>query len=67
MGTLLDAYIVERGPDGTGEMTRRRFTASIDLFTEFVSYQLVARLMDAERLQLRSPSQSRHPAASSSP
>ena len=67
VGTLLDAYAVERGPDGTGEMTRRRYTASIDLFAEFVSFQLVARLMDAERLQLRSPSQSRHRAAASSP
>jgi len=62
VAALLDAYAVERGPDGTGEMTRRRFTASIDLYTEFVSYQLTARLMDAERLQLRSP-QRRGPAS----
>jgi len=67
VAALLDAYVVERGPDGTGEMTRRRFTASIDLYTEFVSYQLTARLMDAERLQMRSPMNRRHGAASSSP
>ena len=66
VATLLDHYIVERGPDGTGEMTRRRYTASIDLYTEFVSHQLTARLMDAERLQLRSPNR-RFDAASSSP
>ncbi len=67
VAALLDAYVVERGPDGTSEMTRRRFTASIDLYTEFVSYQLTARLMDAERLQIRSPQNRRHQAATSSP
>ena len=55
VATLLEAYAVERGPDGTSEMTRRRYRSSIDLYTEFVSYQLTARLLDAERLRLRSP------------
>ncbi len=67
VGVLLDAYIVARGPDGSGAMTRRRFTASIDLYTEFVSYQLTTRLMDAERLHLRSPQNRRLGAASSLP
>ena len=64
---LLEAYAVERGPDGTSEMTRRRYRISIDLYTEFVSYQLTSRLIDAERLRLRSPYNRRSDAASSSP
>ena len=52
---LLTAYAVERGPDGTGEMTRRRYRGSIDLFTEFVGFQLTERLMDAERRRRRDP------------
>lgn len=52
---LLSAYAVERGPDGTGEMTLRRHLISIDLYSEFVSYQLTSRLLDAERVRLRQP------------
>lgn len=52
---LLKAYTVERGPDGTGEMTLRRHLISIDLYSEFVSYQLTTRLLDAERVRLRQP------------
>lgn len=52
---LLVAYAAERGPDHGGEMTQRRYRISIDLYSEFVSYQLTARLMDAERLRLRRP------------
>ncbi len=52
---LLEAYVVERGPDGTGEMTRRRHLISIDLYSEFVTHRLVAQLLDAERLRLRQP------------
>lgn len=52
---LLAAYTVERGPDGTGEMTLRRHLISIDLYSEFVSYQLTSRMLDAERVRLRQP------------
>lgn len=52
---LLDAFAMERGPDGTSEMTRRRYRISMDLYSEFVSYQLAARLIDAERLRLKRP------------
>jgi hypothetical protein len=55
VGDLLDTYANERGPDGTSTMTRRRYRISIDLYSEFVSYQLVERLMEAERLRLRRP------------
>ena len=52
---LVDAYVAERGPDVSGEMTRRRHLISIDLYSEFVSHRLVAQLLDAERLRLRQP------------
>ena len=52
---LLDAYANRRGPDGTSEMTRRRYRISIDLYSEFVSYQLTERLMRAEQLRLGRP------------
>ena len=52
---LLQAYVVERGPDGTGEMTRRRHLISIDLYSEFVSHRLIQQLLDAERLRLQQP------------
>ena len=52
---LLDAYANQRGPDGTSEMTRRRYRISIDLYSEFVSYQLTERLMRAEQLRLDRP------------
>ena len=64
---LLDAYVVERGPDGTGEMTRRRHLISIDLYSEFVSHRLTQQLLDAERLRLRRPNPTNTQAAPTAP
>ncbi|MEM6460198.1 MAG: hypothetical protein AAF710_12490 [Planctomycetota bacterium] len=52
---LLAAYVAERKPASDPELALRRHTLSIDLYTEFVSYQLTARLLDAERYRLRRP------------
>ncbi|MEO1238000.1 MAG: hypothetical protein AAFX76_14545, partial [Planctomycetota bacterium] len=52
---LLTAYLAERNRDEDLELAIRRHTLSIDLFSEFVSYQLTTKLLDAERLRVRRP------------
>jgi len=55
---LLKAYVAERKPDATLELALRRHTLSIDLYSEFVSTQVVTQLLEAERLRLRRPNPS---------
>ncbi|MEM1110256.1 MAG: hypothetical protein AAGH99_16345 [Planctomycetota bacterium] len=55
---LLEAYVAERQPDQTLELALRRHTLSIDLYSEFVSNQVVTNLLEAERLRLRRPNAS---------
>lgn len=51
--TQLQRYAVRRGPDEPrGEDAWRRFRLSMDLYTEFVSYQVSSRLLAAERRRL---------------
>jgi len=52
---LLAAYVAERGPNASDGVTLRRHNISIDLYSEFVSYQLTSQLLFAERLRLRRP------------
>ncbi|MEM8739048.1 MAG: hypothetical protein AAGG38_11310 [Planctomycetota bacterium] len=52
---LLTAYLAERGRNENLELALRRHTLSIDLYSEFVSYQLTARLLQAEQIRLRRP------------
>lgn len=57
--THLQRYAAARGPEGIGPTAGdwRRFRISMDLYTEFVSYRVSSRLLDAEdrRLERESP------------
>lgn len=51
----LEHYASQRGREGVGEERWRLYRISMDLYTEFVSYEVSRRLLDAELQRLQPP------------
>ncbi|MFW6058753.1 MAG: hypothetical protein ACODAQ_01140 [Phycisphaeraceae bacterium] len=51
----LKRYAGDRGREGVGEERWRLYRISMDLYTEFVSYEVSRRLLEAERQRLHPP------------